>query len=67
MCAWSPAAAGEERGLPKPIPKPLGGSLALERGNGVRGGAATCQLAVPSGGAARLGFCHVFVYLVWLM
>lgn len=62
MCL-DPAAAGEGRGLPNSTAKPLGGILSW----GVWGGPATCQLAVPSAGAARLGFRHVFVYLVWLM
>lgn len=60
--------AGEGTGLPKSTAKPPGRWHLDSRGrNGVAGGAATCQLAVPSVGAVRLGFRHVFVYLVWLM
>lgn len=62
MGAWRPA--GEGKGLPKSTAKSRGGLQREELG---WGGAATCQPAVPSAEAARLGFCHVFVYLVWLM
>lgn len=53
------------RGLPQIHGQALGGILTLEEWSwGGWGGAATVLwLAVPSVGAARLGFCHVFVYL----
>lgn len=69
MYSWSPLLLEKGReGVPKFTAKPLGSIIQTWREVlGPWGGAATCQLAVPSEGAARLGFCHVFVYLVWLM